>query len=103
MRLEIADSPETVFSAAIDIARIVGSVKRSNNEKRSLIVTIRNGVDLTWEPVSIQVSIETLSDRTVLHAVADQKQIDGLPDQRETALQVFSRHLRRRKDLTVLD
>jgi hypothetical protein len=101
--LEFAESAGAVFAVAVEVALVVGKVNRNDKIIGRLVARVRKGVDLSWEPVSICVTIEELADRTVVHAVAEQKQVDRLPDQRDQALQVFLEYLTRRKELTRLD
>lgn len=103
MRMNFADSRDVLFAAAIDVVRIIGKVVSSDKTARTLVGRVKEGIDHAWEPVSIRVNIEVHPDCSALHAVAEQTQRDGLPDQRGKALDVFATHIKRRKDLTILD
>ena len=101
--VEFANSPDEVLAAAVEIAFTIGKVRKTDKISRTLVALVKKGVDLAWEPVSLHVKIEVLSDRSALLAEAIQNQTDGSPDQRNKGLDVFVSYVKRRKDLTILD
>ena len=103
MRYEFVDSKEAVFDAAIEVLRLIGKALSLDKDKRAAVGLVKNGVDLAWEPVEIHIIVEAADDRTVLIVTAEQRQLEGIPDSRPNAIQVFDDRILRRKDLTILD
>jgi hypothetical protein len=103
MKIKFADSPDLVYSAALEVVRTLGKVMTTYISTLTLIGQIKKGVDIAWEPVLVRIQVEVFDGYTALNVVAEQRQIVGLPDRSDQALQVFLEYLTRRKELTRLD